>query len=922
MFCPNCGTKNDNNPVFCKECGIKLTQNVMPVENNNVTMTEELSNKSNKAFEKVSEKTKLFLSKYKKQCILTFCSLFIIFMILILYNTLFGFERLGWNKEYKNIDLKYIMQTNIKLGITFEDEENIDKIKYDVSCGNLTSDGLELNWDLSESLGKCKITAKYKLRKISKEFTVIPDNYDPKRLVLDYEIDYDSEEDLDLDGLTNKQEKEYKTNPTLMDTDMDDLDDNYELFTSKTDPNKEDTDGDGLTDNVEIKLDLDPLKEDSKNDGIKDGERELLYNYNSANINIVIRGTGNITDLKAEVNNNTKVSAKEGLIDKLYTLYTGGNLKEATIVIPYTEEELNKYGLTEDNLTIYYYNENELKYEEVQTTVDKINKTLTATLQHFSNYVVGDKNLVKTYFTNQILFVLDNSWSMYSNEQYTELTGETTSTILDGFDEAGLRFTLTSDLVSSLADKSYEIGLSEFRRDYANALEIGSSSDAIKEKLKNMTGKFITDTEGTNITNALNNGIKEFDKESDNKYIVILTDGQDDSLTRNVDKIAEKANENNVKICSVGFGGGSYNDALEKISTETGCEFYSSSNATGLEELFTNIEANLNDNLVDIDGDNEMDGLLIADSGFVVNRDGFSFGNYGSNYSSGGHCYGMATFAQLYYKKLLPLSLESKTVDGQTSHAYDLNGTYFASYSNLYDYRLKTNELKYFWGFDYFNEIQPADLRTIKNDTLYFSEDHKKIIEAAGFYNLSITESELESQEQLERWGFNYSFGESLQLDEDKVQTSSVIRNEDKQLFNAIYAGFIKQDSDINYSSGMDLTLWLRKIFKTEIVQEFGGAGFIEILKNRLTDQDAPVMSSVYDDGLHAVNAISLIQDIENPNYYYIGVYDNNYPGEKRYVDLKCNQKTCATSANEYYSSNNEPIRITLSLEDDLKYFE
>lgn len=52
------------------------------------------------------------------------------------------------------------------------------------------------------------------------------------------------------------------------------------------------------------------------------------------------------------------------------------------------------------------------------------------------------------------------------------------------------------------------------------------------------------------------------------------------------------------------------------------------------------------------------------------------------------------------------------------------------------------------------------------------------------------------------------------------------------------------------------------------------------------------------------------------------GVYDNNYPGEKRYVDIECNKKTCVTKANSYYTNSDEPIRITASLEYDLEFFK
>ena len=72
---------------------------------------------------------------------------------------------------------------------------------------------------------------------------------------------------------------------------------------------------------------------------------------------------------------------------------------------------------------------------------------------------------------------------------------------------------------------------------------------------------------------------------------------------------------------------------------------------------------------------------------------------------------------------------------------------------------------------------------------------------------------------------------------------------------------------------------------------------------------------------LHAINAISLVQDLNNSNHYYIGVYDNNYPGEKRYVDMECNKEYCYTQANGYYRKTGEPIRITISLEYDLDYY-
>mgnify|MGYP004666637511 FL=1 len=909
MFCTNCGNKLKGNEEFCPNCG------------ENIKLVKEKVESSNKKRNNFKD----FFKKYKKQMIIILSIVFAIIIGVILYGKIFGFEKLNWDESYNQINNKYITQSNLKLGIIFSDKNKLNELKYSTNCGDVKNNEYEITWNLTESIGKCEISVSYKLKKITKEFTVISFNLKENDLALNGEETYDESEDADGDKLTNSQEKEYNTNPELADSDMDGLDDHYEIFVSKTNPNNKDTDGDGLSDYDEIKLELDPNKADSKNDGIKDGKRELTYTYESDNIKLIIVGNGNIASTVSEVNENTKISGKAGLIDKLYSLYTDGTMKEATLIIKYTNEEIKKYGLNEDNLSIYYYNTDTSKYEKIDSEVDKKNKTVTAKLKHFSNYVVGDSSLVKESTTIQVLFILDNSWSMYSEEQYTKYTGKKFNSSLysslDASDEDGIRFTLTADLASKLSAKNYQIGLSEFRGDYKNALPIGSNIKDIKKKLNNMTGKFITLSEGTNIGGALSSGIRDFSKNSDNKYIIILTDGEDPVLRFRTDDIIKKAINNSVKICSVGFGEGSQNADLEKISNATGCKFYSSANALGLNELFNNINVELDDNLVDIDDDGKYDGILIADSGFIVNRDGFSFENYVSNLSSGGHCYGMATFAELYYKKVLPLKADSKNVKKTMVRGYDLSNTYFKKYGNLYDYKLGSNILKYSFGFDLFGEEQPSDFLELNGKTLSYNSKYKKAIIDSKIYDIKESKSSLSKERQLEKYGLNYESAENIYMNEDKMQTSKLITNDDMQMFNAIWYSFIKQDVTSYYTSSGNFLLTLRNLVGTEETSYKGSKGFINVLKSRLKDKDAPVIFSSFNGGLHGINAISLIQDIDNPNLYYIAVYDNNYPGEKRYVDMVCNQKKCVTKTNKYYSKSNEPIRISPSLKYDLSFY-
>ena len=76
--------------------------------------------------------------------------------------------------------------------------------------------------------------------------------------------------DNDLDGLTNNQENQVGTNPSLADTDEDVLKDGDEVTIWKTSPLAADTDGDGLKDGVEVEMGIDPLKKDTDGDGIED----------------------------------------------------------------------------------------------------------------------------------------------------------------------------------------------------------------------------------------------------------------------------------------------------------------------------------------------------------------------------------------------------------------------------------------------------------------------------------------------------------------------------------------------------------------------------------------------------------------------------------------------------------------------------
>lgn len=850
LFCISCGKKLEREEEFCTSCGTKLN-----IKNNNDLKYE------TKPVKTKQKKLKPFLNKHKKKLMLIGTLCIVIILSVILFNIFYDFTKISWDKENSDANITRTEPTTLNLKVLAynKEDEPITDIKFKASAGKIKIDGTSVKWTLPDKEGKYTLTATAPSgKKIKKEVSVVKlDNEGNALFGVAEEVD-DKKTDSDNDGLFDAEEKKLKTNPNLIDSDQDGISDYYEVNQTKTDPNLADTDKDGMNDGDELDLGLDPLKSDSKGDGIKDGKRTLSYTINEEEngVTLQINGQGNIASSTIDVFNNSTFSDMKGILDKVYNFHSNGTVSSAIVQIKYDSATVQSKGLNEDNLVLYYFNEETKELEEVPTTVDKENKIIKAELSHFSKYVIGDKTAVIDDLNSQIMFVIDNSVSMYTESQLEE-EGYTNIKGAIGNDTEFKRLSLTNKLIDMFTG-NYQFGVAEFSGDYVNLKDFTKDQDGVKNTVDSIKSNRKTNPNGTNIITALKKGINEFSSDNNNHYLVLLTDGKNTkgSLSSNKSTIIESAKEKDVKVCVIGLGTEIDTDDLDEIAEATGCDYYNAGDASALDEIYSQVGADINYNYVDTDGDNKVDGMIQANSGFIVNRDGFSFANFNSNKSENGHCYGMATFAMLYYKNELPLSLEAahkytifKRFDA--SDGYDLSDTYFATNKKLYDYKIENKTLNYL-----LNEI-PSDYRDrIEDKTWMIKEEYYNELNNIGV-TFSIKDYSGNDKE------FDKYQSALLNIDSDSLESS--VSKDEYQMLNAIWRLFILQvdDERTSFSSAPDRAF--------------------EELQSHLSS-GTPVVTSV--NGNHAINSIKLIQDINDSNKFKIEVYDNNYPGETRYIEV------------------------------------
>lgn len=458
--------------------------------------------------------------------------------------------------------------------------------------------------------------------KIDTDGDGLPDGYealtlgtDPTKIDTDNNGVNDGAEDADNDGLTNLKEYQLGTNPTNEDSDSDGLKDGEEVNTYKTDPLKKDTDGDTLSDGDDVALGFSPLLKDTDNNGILDCDEKVQQSFTQeiecedkpqvTDVSVSFKGTGNINSTTTVTNiyNIDMISTNlVGLVGAPVEIKTESSFDEA--VIKFKIDKIKLGNIEFENLGILWYDEGNDLFKMQDTTFDETNSTISATVTHFSKYMVVDKKAWFKAWQQQIVYngdsegiqtvlAIDCSGSMSTNDPNFYYTDGNSIHI----GNMTYRRMAADSFINAMRVTSDMISIVTF--DHSSNVTVPMTNDivALKAGLSS-----IYSSGGTNFTYAIQTSLLQFDynnTEMSNRIILLLTDGED-SVS---DSILQSAVDKGVKIYTVGIGQYAESSSLKHIAEYTGGEFYIAKTAEDIVEIYDIIGLNQHIDMTDTDGD-------------------------------------------------------------------------------------------------------------------------------------------------------------------------------------------------------------------------------------------------------------------------------------------------------------------------------
>ena len=376
-------------------------------------------------------------------------------------------------------------------------------------------------------------------------------------------------DDFDNDGLTLIEEYDYDTNPFLDDSDEDGLKDYDEIALYGTNPINYDTDGDGMGDGTEVFSGLNPLDIDADGDGIIDNceivtqqvRLDSMRNYTLSEVDtlpaVELTGCGDYSrQLYAQaIEFDETILDIECLVGTAFEFVHEDDLsfESGQLTFEISQEILDDNEF--DDLAIAWYNE-ELNAIEILETEHNVNeKTISATVEHFSIYMVVSSS---NYFVN--LGLGDYESILKAGKADIVFVVDTTGSM--GTEIANVRNNI-EEFVSKLENNNVDVrlGLVEYKDIYEDGRKSTKSYDwymdviEFKTQLSNLiiTGggdgpESLVDAlacaEGMNFRNGVN------------KFIIVVTDatyknGTSDNINATLDEEIDKLKSRGICVSVV-----------------------------------------------------------------------------------------------------------------------------------------------------------------------------------------------------------------------------------------------------------------------------------------------------------------------------------------------------------------------------------
>lgn len=440
----------------------------------------------------------------------------------------------------------------------------------------------------------------------------------------------DGQADPDNDGIPTSDEIDNGTAPFDADTDLDGLDDDREAELG-TDPRSADTDNDGLDDADELSLGTDPTVADSDipntsvneaGNGILDGNETFTTSTSNESLNatVSITGEGNVSSgVDIENGSNPDIETTETVqsarVSPVVNFESERSFDSANVSISYNESKVSDPS----DLAVYRRNETTGGYTPLNSTVDPDTGTVQATTEHFSKFVV---------------FNITNWNSNYDAVEPPEIQDEASVTPVDamfvldssgsmgGNDPNDLRLRASKRFTGALIDG-----------DRAGVVDFDSSSQ-LRQPLTTDFGAVnnsidrVNSFGGTVIEGGLEEALDEYEANSNAsraKIAILLTDGQNGGSNSEVRNQAQRADDLNVTVYTIGFGGAN-DQLLRDVADTTGGNFTFVNDVNDLPNVFARIANQTGPQ--DSDGDGltdrtELAGFIAKDSGELIRTDPF-----------------------------------------------------------------------------------------------------------------------------------------------------------------------------------------------------------------------------------------------------------------------------------------------------------